>query len=411
MNIKSLILLLFLLPLTACSQVEKIRAVYLDNPSYNIDIQWVGKKNLNYAIYFDTEKNYHKNNCLRNVKLADTSYKYKGMYHYFVKLKNLTPDTKYYFQIQNNNYKSPIYWFKTMPLNPERISIIAGGDSRTHRKIRRKANIAVAKLQPDFVIFDGDFTTTSSAKEWKKWLDDWQLTIADSGHIIPLVIVQGNHEQSKDIEKIFQVKHNAYYDIKIGNNFLQIFALNTQEKIPGAQTQWFINELKKSNAHWKIVAYHKPMRPHYSEKKEGIAQIRYWAYPIYNYGVQLVLEGDTHVCKWTYPIKPDTTAPAKYQSFLRDDKNGTVYIGEGTWGAPLRQVDDIKPWTRDAAAINQFKWLFIDKKQIQIRTVLYENAENITGLKYNNRYTIPKGIKFWQPPHGSLLTIKYHNKN
>ncbi len=401
------LLAFYLITFQSWAKIDKIRAVYLDNPSYSITIEWVQVKGKKPALYFDSEQDWKKDSCLNQVKVPYKDLKYKRMHHFFVKLDHLQPDTKYYFQIKDSEGQSRVYWFKTLPDTKDmRLSIVAGGDSRSHREIRRLANLMVRKLQPDFVIFDGDFTMKSSASEWKKWLDDWQLTISDDGHIIPLLIVQGNHEQDIDMQKIFDVPARGYYSLTIGKNFMQIFALNTQLKIPGEQTQWFVNELKNSRAGWKVVAYHKPMRPHFSGKKEGLAQIRNWAYPIYDYGVQLVLEGDTHTCKWTYPIKPDTTADEKFESFVRDDEKGTVYVGEGTWGAPLRPADDIKPWTRDAEMINQFKIIFVTGSDMQIRTILYENANEVEQNSFDNRFNLPKGTRLWQPKNGSVLTIK-----
>ena len=60
--------------------------------------------------------------------------------------------------------------FKTAPDNPyERLSIIAGGDSRNHRKARCKANFLVSKLRPHAVMFGGDMTGGDIERQWKVW--------------------------------------------------------------------------------------------------------------------------------------------------------------------------------------------------------------------------------------------------
>ena len=134
--------------------------------------------------------------------------------------------------------------FKTLPENPEKLSIIAGGDSRSYPLIRRMANKMVAKLQPDFVVFDGDFTAIASSAQWADWLDDWQLTIAD-GRIIPIVAVMGNHEASKDMEKIFNTPNNSIYSLDFGDLF-HLIILNTEAEIYGEQTEWLLNDLQNT---------------------------------------------------------------------------------------------------------------------------------------------------------------------
>ena len=67
--------------------------------------------------------------------------------------------------------------------------------------------------------------------------------------------------------------------------------------------------------------------------------------------------------------------------FERNDQIGITYVGEGCWGAPLRKADDFKPWTRDAEAVNQFNWIFVSKEKIEVRTVLYENADEVEELR------------------------------
>ncbi len=383
------------------------RLVIKADPSYNMTIGWVQFSGKDTKVFFDTRENYRKTGKLSHVASDVTYIRHRGLNNGFVTLSGLKPGTEYVFKVEDNNSSSRLFSFYTIENGDNvRLSVVAGGDSRTNRNIRRMADKMVSKLQPDFVIFDGDFTYSSSGKEWRRWLKDWQLTIRD-GRLIPILVVPGNHERDEDVVKFFDLTDfpEGYYSVDIADNFLHFVSLNTQYQIPGQQTEWFINDLKKNqDAYWKIVAYHKPMRPHYSRKREGDLQYKYWAKPIYKYDVSLVLEGDTHTCKTTWPIVPDSTG---YQGFTRDDAKGTVYVGEGCWGAPLRPADDIKPWTRDAESINQFKLLWIDKDKIEIRTVKYENEAHVKPVSYQNRFTLPEGIDLWNPKNGEVIIIKH----
>ena len=81
------------------------------------------------------------------------------MQNIFVQLKDLIPDTKYYFVIKYNDFISKRYWFETLPDHPnKKLSFISGGDSRNNRTTRKNANKLVAKLKPHAVFFGGDLT-------------------------------------------------------------------------------------------------------------------------------------------------------------------------------------------------------------------------------------------------------------
>jgi len=93
------------------------------------------------------------------IRTPDKVIQTKGMNNHFVRLSNLTPDTKYFFKINDSQGSSKVYSFQTAPASPyTRLSVIAGGDSRNHRAGRINANKLVGKLRPHFVMFGGDMT-------------------------------------------------------------------------------------------------------------------------------------------------------------------------------------------------------------------------------------------------------------
>lgn len=389
---KTVIIILFvIIYISANAKVGKIRMMFNENPSTSVTLAWVQESGKSPILAYDSKENLDADGQLTLIIKPQKNWKYRKMHHYFVSFDNLQPETIYYFQIVDSEGSSEQYWFKTLPENPKKLSIIAGGDSRSYPLIRRMANKMVAKLQPDFVVFDGDFTALSSCKQWAAWLDDWQLTISD-GRIIPIVVAKGNHEIGSEMEKIFNTPNNSIYSLDFGNLF-HLIILNSETKIEGKQTEWLLDNLQNTSAIWKSAVYHKPMRPHYSQKEEGEAQYQNWATPFYENNVRLVVEGDTHTCKITYAIRPDKNGD---EGFVRDDENGTIYIGEGCWGAPARDADDNKSWTMKSEKVNQFKWLFIDTNQVEIRTVLYENVDDVEKLTYENKYKIPKNINLWE---------------
>ncbi len=375
------------------AKADKFRMMF-NKTSNSLTLAWCQESGKSPVIFFDTEQNFSRSKKLDKALVPDKDFLYKGMHTYFATFRELKPNTIYKFIIKDSEGESKIYWFKTLSKNPAEISVIAGGDSRSNPAIRRQANKMVAKLQPDFVIFDGDYTYASIGKQWAQWLDDWQLTIS-KGRIIPIVPVMGNHERGDVMPQIFGIPADSYYSIDIAK-ILHLTVLNTNIEVQGQQLDWLKKDLDSAQEQWKFVVYHKPMRPHYSKKKEGDDIYNAWAKTFFVHRVNIVLEGDTHVNKITYPIRP-STAKGSDEGFIRDDKNGTTYLGEGTWGAPLRPYDDPKSWTMDGASINQFKWIFISKNKIQIRTVKYQNVDKVESLKFDNRFSMPQNIDLWKP--------------
>ena len=375
------------------AKADKLRMMFNNSPN-SLTLAWVQESGKSPIVFYETNSIFEKFNKFNKVIKPSKSYKYKKMLNYFVTFNDLAPNTIYKFIIKDSEGESQIYWFKTLPLNPEKISVIAGGDSRSHPEIRRKANKMVAKLQPDLVIFDGDYSFASTSREWAIWLNDWQLTI-ENGRIIPIIPVMGNHERGDVMPKIFGIPEDSYYSLDF-SDFLHVTVLNPNIEANGKQANWLREDLDAAKEQWKFAVYHKPMRPHYSKKEKGDNIYNAWAKIFFVYKVDIILEGDTHVNKITYPIRPSDEEGSE-EGFIRDDENGTIYLGEGTWGAPLRPYDNAKSWTMDGSSINQFKWIFISKNKIEIRTVKYENVDQVESLNFDNKFNMPKNIDLWKP--------------
>ena len=94
--------------------------------------------------------------------------------------------------------------------------------------------------------------------------------------------------------------------------------------------------------------------------------------------------------------------------FKRDDEGGTMYVGEGSWGAEPRVNNDDKPWTIASASLNQIKWVHVFPDQensparVDIYTVItatYDTLGNqnlfnkdVAPLSDQNLFEIPENI-------------------
>ena len=359
---------------------DKYRLTLRDNPATTIVIGWNQISGQTPTVYYGTTDHGTNWAAYTNNQVADRIVSYKGMNNHFCRLSGLQPNTAYYFVIRDSEGTSSRFWFKTAPdLPTERLSLIAGGDSRNNRVPRVNANKIVAKLRPHAVLFGGDYTSSGSNSQWINWFDDWQHTIGTDGRMIPIVGARGNHESSNnDLVNLFDVPGaEVYFALTFGNGLIRAYTLNTEISIGGNQTTWLGNDLSANQSvTWKIAQYHKPVRPHVSSKSEGNNQYNYWVPLFEQHGVNLVVECDAHTVKSTWPIV-QSTGSGSDEGFIRDDANGIVYTGEGCWGAPLRGNNDDKTWTRNSDMFNQIKWVFVDQAKMEVRTIQVDNADNV----------------------------------
>lgn len=403
------LLLICLFPLLASGATEKYRAMWREDPSTSMVIGWNQKSGNSPMVYLDVVDYGQDYSRYRFSKTPDQAVSMKGMNNHFARLKGLQPNTVYYFVIRDSEGVSPRFSFKTAPNTPsERLSIIAGGDSRNNRDVRQDGNKLVAKLRPHAVLFNGDMTDEDTDYEWQEWMNDWQLTIASDGRITPVLVARGNHEVSNTVVAgLFDLPNpDAYYALSLGGNLLRIYTLNSMIPAGGSQREWLERDLTNHpNTTWKIAQYHLSMRPHTAKKPENSDQYFNWAPLFYGFGVNIAIESDAHVAKVTWPIRPSSD-PGNHEGFVRDDAEGTVYIGEGGWGAPLRDCNDVKPWTRNSGSFNQFSWIFVDENQMEIRTVRITDADAVMEVSPNDIFRPPFGLSIWNPSNGDVVIIR-----
>ena len=409
-----LILSISISPIELLAKTEKHRLSWRSSPSTSMVIGWNQLSGDNGTVFYGPK------DCGTNFKQyplrqkVDRVQKYGHLNSHFVRLKNLQPNTAYYFIIKDSDSTSRRFWFKTAPSSPQKVSFIAGGDSRSQPKYRKIGNRLVAKLRPLFILFGGDYTYTGKPEEWDEWLNDWELIISKDGRMYPIIAAHGNHENRdmQQVHKLFDTPNpDMYFAFNIGGNMLRIWVLNSEllrfnKEKTTEQQKWLKKDLKQhARINWKIMCYHKPMRPHTKRKSEGTYVYDAWAELFYKHQVDLAIESDTHMVKRTYPIRP-SLAEGNDEGFVRDPK-GTVYIGEGSWAAPKRAVNDNKSWTLASDSFYQFKLIHADEKKLESLVVKFENEENVEALTENNILEIPKGLKIWQPKSGAVLTLPF----
>ncbi len=405
-----------LFPVLAFGAAEHYRLSWRSDPATSVVIAWNQVSGTEPEICYDTVDCGKKAIAYRFRQSPDRIVDYREMNNHFVRLENLKPDTAYYFVICDSEGVGRRLWFRTAPATAKPFTFIAGGDSRTNPEPRREGNKLVAKLRPLFVLFGGDYTGVGNPAQWKEWLQDWQLTISDDGRIYPIIATHGNHENAdmQMMDKLFDTPNtNQYYSIGFADELMRIWVLNSEleakepAKVPEQQA-WIESDLPAyPNTRWKIATYHRPMRAHTAGKKEGLSRIAAWAPLFYSNQVDMVIESDTHMVKRTYPLRP-FSGNGSYESFIRDDENGMVFIGEGSWGAPTRPTNDDKPWTMASESFYQYKWIQVYPEELLVRTVKFDGVDQVKALTEDTLFQEPENMQFWEPETGKILRLPFN---
>jgi hypothetical protein len=432
MNFKIILCILVgILSADSYAATDMHRLIWNDDPATTVTVAW-RQLNDEARVYYDVvDHGLDKSAYTYQLSCTKTN-NHLGLNTHFTQLEKLEKDTIYYFLIADKNSISRRYYFKTAPGKPADFTFIAGGDTKSKKPGKptentaydygRRSNRMVAKLRPLFVLFVGDFTSNSDkAERWVDWFNDWnEDTCSEDGRMYPIIPVHGNHENPNgltDLKNLFDTPESVYYTIDFCGNLLRVFVLNSElsskqlgNKVPEldekwqAQTRWLDETLKDSSGFkYRAAMYHKPMRPHTKKKRTPEQVYLDWAPLFAKYRLNLSFDGDSHMHKITYPLVPDQ---AGEDGFRRDDKKGTMYIGEGSWGATPRPADAVRDWTMSHGSFNQFKLIQVKKKKFLIYTVITDNEAEVAALKEGQKFKLPEGIQLFDTP-GMGTKIKY----
>ncbi|MFC7337854.1 GH92 family glycosyl hydrolase [Haloferula chungangensis] len=394
------------------SATEQIRLIWLDDPTSTVTVAWTQGSGSAATVKYGPEDLGRSHSLYPHSKSVDVSRTYSSsgsITTQFAALSGLQADTVYYFVLVDESGTSDRYWFRTAPAVPQAFTFIAGGDSRNNRTPRQKANRMVAKLRPLFVAFTGDMIDADNATQWDEWLSDWEQSVSEDGRMYPILPHRGNHESRGNgtLVDLFNAPSGNYYSLDFGGSLLRYYVLNS-ESGEGTQADWLQGDLDAAggmHAYTHLMAgYHKPMRPHTSGKSEGSAEYSNWAQLFYDNRFDLVFESDSHVMKRTAPLRPETGTGSD-EGFITDVVNGTVYTGEGCWGAPLRSTDDNKDWTTDAESFNGFDLVHVYPDYVELFSVKVDNESISFALEEGDEFSLPAGIELWEAAGGTRLVV------
>ena len=353
----------------------------------------------------------------------------------FVRLTGLTENSAVYYRVCEGNTCGERLWFKTAATDNSPFVMLSGGDTRTGWSTRILGNELLAKIRPLFIMHGGDFTSSNNASQMESFFDHWQLTFSNDiidgiayKRIYPLVPTFGNHEAGdySTLCKVFGVDYNDDEECTDDDTYgafdisplLRIYTLNSEYKNSGwstqatAQANWLASDLaaNSGNVSWRFAQYHKPIFPHSTSKVENPILFTWWANEFYNNAMNLVFESDTHLSKVTSPVEPVGN------TFQVTTTGGTVYAGEGSWGAPARSANKNYPWTLENESIQQFKILTISSDKVEIRTAQFDSgaSTDVSTIsaqeRADNTTVLPTGVDWWSTNGiGNVITLTRSN--
>ncbi len=310
------------------------------DPTTTMTIQWIGTmgETADTSVSYSTSKNLR----WQTQPTTPKPYPMTDMKVFRAELTDLTPDTDYQFRIGK---LSPTYRFRTMPAKATNaIQFISGGDCgvNTHTIAN---NIQAARQDPMFAVVGGDlaYENGKSVEINLAFLKNYSKhMVARDGRLIPMLACIGNHEVDGGYKKP-RAKAPFFYALFDGlfrdtgfatldfGDYLSLVLLDSGHTSPigGDQADWLEHTLKNRVDNPNVfVVNHVPAYPSFRRAlgvagKEGTGEAnrKHWVPLFEKYRVPVVLEHHDHTFKRTKPLLEGYA-----------DKNGVLYLGDGSWG-------------------------------------------------------------------------------
>jgi len=290
------------------------------------------------------------------------------------------------------------------------MTIVAGGDIGNTRMSHIMNHEVVAKQQPDLLMVGGDISYDNNVPQcyqaWDTLLRDLPIQVKDLDtefiRIIPIIFGIGNHDignsayTDNDIvytahEPVYKhffpqntnegadpelTHRKSYFSHKFGDRLI-ILSLDAgyEELIQGEQSHWLRDRLQV-NSTIKLAQYHSPIYPACRSERDVDVQVlgkEHWVSLFDQFNLTAALENHNHVFKRTKPIKNNTV-----------NENGTVYLGEGSWGQLTTQCKPSNEHLVEKLEFTRAVWVFkITNKDTLKVFAVNESNQLVDSLRFN----------------------------
>jgi hypothetical protein len=315
------------------------------DPTTTMTIQWIGTESKTNR---DIEYSLVGEDDWASAKTSLKTYPDTDLKVHRCELTSLIPGGEYQFRIGPTG---SVQRFRTMPAKATNtMQFVSGGDAGTGSHAIA-TNILAARQEPYFALLGGDlaYDNGTSPRTFLRFLRNYSQHMIDpQGRRVPMIACIGNHEvaggykgtraKSPSYLSVFDgfYSEKTYGVLDIGD-YMSLVLLDTGHIAPieGEQTDWLEQTLAdRSDRQHLLVANHVPAypshRPYANDTNAGTGadNRKHWSPLFEKYKVDVVLEHHDHTFKRTFPMTDGHI-----------DKNGVIYLGDGSWGK-LRAAKD-----------------------------------------------------------------------
>ena len=284
-----------------------------------------------------------------------------------VKLSGLEPGKKYCYRVgdASRGWWSDAGVIRTAEGGSNGFTFLYVTDPQAQRPdhYNRFANVieTATSEYPDarFVVSAGD--QVDAGKNIKHW--SYLLNSTKNLLSLPMMPTTGNHEdEGAVITENFvlpgvpeqNLDSGVYYSYDYNDVHFSVLNTNDIEddKLGEEQIKWLKNDVKSSDAKWKVVVLHKAVYSNGSHYDDGdVEGMRSQLSTLLPYlGVDLVLQGHDHVYLRTDAINANSVVPAKEETVsfdgldysLKYNPKGSIYSICGTAGIKVYQTKDVE---------------------------------------------------------------------
>ncbi len=314
-----------------------------------------------------TKEDYDASGFANAKNYTGTVAKFRKQYSHKVVVNDLTAGTSYCYRVGDaeKNMWSDTCTFTTDNADSTFSFVtIADVQASSDENFAKAAKVMKAALDTEpnaeFIVKLGDFVNDNTNEEW-----DWYFNnFAFANNNTTLVPVAGNHDgniTNKFNTNVFkntfcldesdnQSIEGVYYSFDYGDAHIAVLNTNDMYPMSQAQKNWLINDMKQSDAKWKIVFMHRAL---YSAgkniNKPDTIIMRNTLLPIFDeIDIDLVYAGHDHMYMRTTPVYNDkatevTTVKEIYNGVETEfdlNPTGTVHIIPSTAGTKRYSVNE-----------------------------------------------------------------------
>ena len=270
-----------------------------------------------------------------------------------IAIKNLKPNTKYFYQVKLLDYNgqsvhSHTYSFKTAVDETASFQFAAIGDTETRPHINNEISKQIWGERPDFVIHLGDLTDGGRKNNKWQWNYEYFEGMDQLHQRIPVFPVAGNGEGDlfwyKQYHKL--PGQEAYYTFNYGNAFFAMLNSNRRSdelQKDSVQYLWLDSVLANTDSEWKFVCMHHA--PYSTDENDydnawegkenyGDPNMKQLIPLFEKHNVDIVFFGHLHTYSRMGPIRNETV----------QRENGVWYVQSGGAGGNLEDFGPTRAW-------------------------------------------------------------------